>query len=633
MQAQLSGRSWTITKGSEVQTHMGEIYKDPPQSRGEAILRATIDGTEYNDPPQSRVEDLLIELKETIEAGGGGGGVVIDDNTPSTHKVYSSEKVEELIDDKKSVESVDINAANNHLVVTYDDGSTHDAGEITGGGTVSDYPDYAKTEMQSVYSTVRGYISTLDNPIIVGFNTDQHIIANATSSGSVATRNEVTYGLKTLRDLTKVLPFNLVVLGGDTHGSSSGTIASMQNSALYVVSQMYGTNAPLASLTGNHEGGQDNQTITREQVLKSHMTFSMQNKTITLVDEISGYFDDPTCKVRFIFLDAFGRTQVSYTSAQYNAVLNTMLSGVPSGYKAIIFSHHPLDENLPQAAERKGWNNPASCHSTLQAHKDKIIACFCGHVHNNLQVEDLDGVTFVATTCAGQYELNDGSTRTNGTAGATAYDVFVIDQTAKKIYAVRYGNGNDREISFAHEQPVVPRGNILENIGWTDGKRLNSSGALVDASGYSTTDLILDVNSGDTLYFADGTLPISTNTWQLYNDDGTLNRSMPAISTSQYGATYAAANMYLGGFTAADEKSISYNYYGVFKSKNPEDNTYGPNRFIFGEAQFWESGYLKSFKLAYDSGHYQNIAKIRFTFPTAKKDALDIRVNEPFDET
>lgn len=49
---------------------MGDIYTNPPQSRNEAILRATIDGTEYTDPPESRIEDLLLELKETIEEGG-----------------------------------------------------------------------------------------------------------------------------------------------------------------------------------------------------------------------------------------------------------------------------------------------------------------------------------------------------------------------------------------------------------------------------------------------------------------------------------------------------------------------------------------------------------------------------------
>lgn len=49
------------------------IYTDPPQSRNEAIMKATIDGTQYTAPPQSRIEDLLIELKAAIEGGGGGG--------------------------------------------------------------------------------------------------------------------------------------------------------------------------------------------------------------------------------------------------------------------------------------------------------------------------------------------------------------------------------------------------------------------------------------------------------------------------------------------------------------------------------------------------------------------------------
>jgi hypothetical protein len=43
-------------------------------SRNEKIIRATIDGVEYVEIPQSRMEELLIELKDVIEAGGGGSG-------------------------------------------------------------------------------------------------------------------------------------------------------------------------------------------------------------------------------------------------------------------------------------------------------------------------------------------------------------------------------------------------------------------------------------------------------------------------------------------------------------------------------------------------------------------------------
>jgi len=49
-----------------------------PNSRAEAILRATIDGEEYTGLPHSRLEALLIELNHS--GGGGGGGGTSDYN-------------------------------------------------------------------------------------------------------------------------------------------------------------------------------------------------------------------------------------------------------------------------------------------------------------------------------------------------------------------------------------------------------------------------------------------------------------------------------------------------------------------------------------------------------------------------
>lgn len=52
------------------------------QSRNEDILQSIIDGTSYTAPPRSRIEDLLIQLKEAIEAGGGQ--VVVDGELSTT---------------------------------------------------------------------------------------------------------------------------------------------------------------------------------------------------------------------------------------------------------------------------------------------------------------------------------------------------------------------------------------------------------------------------------------------------------------------------------------------------------------------------------------------------------------------
>lgn len=506
---------------------------------------------------------------------------------------------------------------------------------ISGGDTPSTYPAYVETEKQAVASRLASKIASVTDPIVIGFNTDQHLIANPSSASNIATRDGIAYGIRALRDLTQTYDFDLVVLGGDTHGSSSGTIESMQASSEYVLDQIKGVNAPYVMLVGNHEGGQDNQNITRDQVYASHVTKSQIDNVIIPIDRTNGYMDDATKQIRYIFIDSVPRSQpVSYSTSNINTILNTMLNGVPSGYKAIIFSHHPLDETLPQNSARTLWNNPTACHATLQSHKDKIIACFCGHIHNNLYVEDHDGITFVGTTCAGKYELNDGSSRPAGQATETAYDIFVIDQENEVIHAIRYGNGDDRTISYTHEEPTPePRGNILDGITWTDDTRLNSSGALVSESGYSTTGIIADVNAGDVLYFADGTLPMTSVTWTLYNDDGTSGGSQAGISTTNYGATYASNKMYFELLSSSDAKIISYIWLGINNAKDPENSGYGTNRFAYGELTLWESGYIKSVKLAYDGEHFQDTHKIRFTFPTAKKALLDIRVNEPFDET
>jgi hypothetical protein len=97
---------------------MSNIYTDPPQSRNEAIIKSTIDGTQYTDPPQSRMEDLLLDLKEAIEGGGGGGTTVVanpeGEATDELEKlqvgsdIYGIPKDYEDLDNKPSINSVEL---------------------------------------------------------------------------------------------------------------------------------------------------------------------------------------------------------------------------------------------------------------------------------------------------------------------------------------------------------------------------------------------------------------------------------------------------------------------------------------------------------------------------------------------
>ena len=156
---------------------------------------------------------------------------------------------------------------------------------------------------------------------------------------------------------------------------------------------------------------------------------------------------------------------------------------------------------------------------------------------------------------------------------------------------------------------------------------------MVDATGYSVTDLIEDIYPGDILYFAEGTLPGNNNAWVAYSDDGQSTTNIPAVSYADYGATYDSSKLYFQLFTSADSSLGSGFWYRVLaNNKNPNDSMYDWGRFFFGETEFYANGYIKSVKIAYNSEHFQDTAKMRFTFPTDKKSSLDIRVNEPFTE-
>ena len=135
---------------------MGDIYTNPPQSRNEAILRATIDGTEYTAPPQSRIEDLLLELKEAIEQGGAGEGDMEKSVYDADNAVATAGGIAAYVDDE--ITDLHLGTAstkNSTSVVTQ---ST----DLVESGAVYD----ALTEVSSDIDDIKAYIGYEGTPIV-----------------------------------------------------------------------------------------------------------------------------------------------------------------------------------------------------------------------------------------------------------------------------------------------------------------------------------------------------------------------------------------------------------------------------------------------------------------------------------
>lgn len=111
-----------------------------PQSRTEEILIATIDGTEYNKLPQSRLEELLLELKEVIEAGGGGGGTTNYNNLSNLPKINNV------------IVKGEMTASDLSLVLA----------EVGKGLSTNDYSDEEKAKVANLLAAIEGILTGSD---------------------------------------------------------------------------------------------------------------------------------------------------------------------------------------------------------------------------------------------------------------------------------------------------------------------------------------------------------------------------------------------------------------------------------------------------------------------------------------
>ncbi len=355
---------------------------------------------------------------------------------------------------------------------------------------IADYPPYMNAEKEEVLTKLKTYYNSKDL-IVIGFNTDQHV-----NSSSEENMISVLSGIKTLRDLTKEFPFTLAVLGGDNVYSNN--LISIQNEVDMVRESIEGADCPTVDIIGNHDRFNHTITVNANVVFASHETKSFKDHVYTNQSQTTNcYYDDSVHRIRYIFVCTTNMGP-EFLISKSKAFLLSALENLPDEYAAIIFSHHPLGD-FPNATSAAGdWHDQKRWGTDLAPYADKIIACICGHSHCD-KAEIENGILYICTTCAGWTELNDGSTRTYGSADATAYDVYVVDRNAYTLHVIRFGNGSDRTVAyyvpdFTNALPISidKEGTIYNSVGYKDHVKFDSNGedtsvsAAVDsyASGY-----------------------------------------------------------------------------------------------------------------------------------------------------
>ena len=272
-----------------------------------------------------------------------------------------------------------------------------------------------------------------------------------------------------------------------------------------------------------------------------------------------GYMDFPALRLRVIYLDTHDRRSwpsaqvgvgqncdflnvenISAEQLRYLADHALDFSGIaePSKWSILVFSHAALNTSGTYKDPNGGSHpcNTSNAASILKAYAAKksgsishggstvnynftevepaaIIACIHGHEHR--YANETVGGAFLSICCPnitnGRERVSaDGKTytKTPGTANGTSFCVFSVNRADKKIYVDHYGPGIDRVFDYTVIDPSGPAytnvlpsaidtdGSVYNGVGWKEGYRLTSSGALEEWSGSHITGFIA-IKPGD----------------------------------------------------------------------------------------------------------------------------------------
>ena len=315
----------------------------------------------------------------------------------------------------------------------------------TEGDAENDYlPAYIVTELNTVRDRLIT-ISKTGNFAFCAFNTDQHIMARTKQDRAIL-------GIYGIAYLSKIMPLNSIVLGGDFADYNSTTVDNIILDGYAVQKPIQGTRCKVIPMPGNHDANQNNNTVTDYEMFSVNFrNLASLGQIIYLGDEsCNGYYDDASCKIRFIFAQTDIAVGYTYNSQEFVAWLGNCLSTLPAGYKAVLFSHHVLTNEYNDTVLHQG----RGLQSILNPYANDIICVIAGHSHRDASVVSSSGILYIETTCAWNqkslypdgtsYTAEDGIVRTNGTPTETAFDVFAINADTKDVYAVRYGAGSSR---------------------------------------------------------------------------------------------------------------------------------------------------------------------------------------------
>ena len=332
--------------------------------------------------------------------------------------------------------------------------------------TYKEIPEYYNTYIENKINNIKekAQLAGTDGDSFIFF-TDYHYANNAQNS------------LPIIKKIIDSVPsISHVIFGGDILNSHTKAIAIEK---LYDFANNTRIINPII-LYGNHENNSmGNNPI--ETYLDNNIVYSIigkQNEKIAITNkDWYFYIDNPTQKIRYIFLDTGTNSNIGYVSAslaEYHHQVDQrkwlldLLYNTENGYSVCVIAHWlftsgslttyggQLLKAILDAVKTKSTYTIGSTVWNFAEKDIDIMFALSGHTHIDLVAQETNSYPIIATTTDAYKSASDSETIPNGTRKINgqgtiyeqAFDVVQIDTKNRKIYFTRIGYGNDRVFTY-----------------------------------------------------------------------------------------------------------------------------------------------------------------------------------------
>lgn len=369
-------------------------------------------------------------------------------------------------------------------------------------------PTYIRAEARRVAEAVQA--KRTPGSLTFAAMSDPHIYAGTSVSWLMPNLTSVRDAGLGMEELRKHIPLDFAAMLGDyTYGAGDCTVAQLKSDIRYFKECIAGGVAGIPNLwlTGNHDinyGANSDRRMTEDELFAC----VTGNNVGTVQDSANigrnyGYIDFENQKIRCIYLNgvdaldypdntgsADDALEITATQTRWlaNVGLNLSKKADPTGWQIVIFSHQAVSLFPHVLTVLEGYRNGSAGTVTVTTNgvstqvsfnftaggRGEVIANIHGHNHNfsvkrigsgerwlwRICVPNMDttreneAATSADADWAKEYgEFNASGTpvyhkKTQETAKSTSFCVFTIDRKNRKIHALHYGAGIDREISY-----------------------------------------------------------------------------------------------------------------------------------------------------------------------------------------